>query len=149
MEWVQKPSVTFHHFLSVWIVVICVKSCSKFGHFTYLYNIVPLATPFNHTNWKICAHADKSCCKSGILAAHRPFWGNKLSIRFHHILPGQLHQENDRGRRINYACPWPKAAGQGVTIHKHTHVNTHVKKRRSDVAYQFILLPKKFICLII
>lgn len=43
---------------------------------------------------------------------------DKLSIRFHHILPRQLHQENDSGRGINYACPWPKprrgANGEGT-----------------------------------
>lgn len=86
-----------------------------------------------------------------ILAALYPFWGNKLSIRFHHILPGQLHQENDSGHRINYACPWPKTKrrAEGEGNHTHTHMNTHVKKRRIDVAHQFILLPKKFIRLII
>lgn len=49
------------------------------------------------------------------------FCVNKLSIRFYHILLGQLHQENDSGHGINYACPWPKtkhrAEGEG-----HTHM---------------------------
>lgn len=57
-----------------------------------------------------------------VLASRCPFWGNKLSIRFHHILPGQLHQENDSGHGINYACPWPKTRGVGgAPIHTDTH----------------------------
>lgn len=77
-------------------------------------------------------------------------WGDKLSIRFHHILLGQLHQENDSGHRINYACPWPKtkhrAEGEGMYTHTHTHEE---EEDLIDVAHQFILLPKKFIRLII
>lgn len=83
-----------------------------------------------------------------ILAVLYPFWGDKLSIRFHHILPGQLHQENDSGHGINYACPWPKtkhrAEGEGMYTHTREEEEDLI-----DVAHQFILLPKKFIHLII
>ena len=38
----------------------------------------------------------------------------KLSIRFHHILLKQLHQENDSTCGINYACTWPGTKGYEV-----------------------------------
>lgn len=97
-------------------------------------------------------HTHTQMPKKYILKVLYPFWGDKLSIRFHHILLGQLHQENDSGHRINYACPWPKTRhwAEGDSMYTHTHIHTHEEEEDLiDVAHQFILLPKKFIRLII
>lgn len=52
---------------------------------------------------------------------------SKLSIRFHHILLKQLHQENDSACGINYACAWPGTKGYEVgegRIVRHTQIKS-------------------------
>lgn len=56
-----------------------------------------------------------------------PFSNSKSSIRFHHILVKQLHQENDSACGINYACSWPETRGCEVgegRIARHTQIKS-------------------------
>lgn len=71
-----------------------------------------------------------------------PFSNSKLSIRFHHILVKQLHQENDSACGINYACSWPETKGCEVgegRIVRHTQIKSPCISQMDPISSSYCL----------
>lgn len=71
-----------------------------------------------------------------------PFSNSKLSIRFHHILVKQLHQENDSACGINYACSWPETKGCEVgegRVVRHTQIKRPCISQMDPISSSYCL----------
>lgn len=71
-----------------------------------------------------------------------PFSNSKFSIRFHHILVKQLHQENDSACGINYACSWPETKGCEVgegRIVRHTQIKSPCISQMDPISSSYCL----------
>lgn len=93
---------------------LCIRNCGR-------YNLILLR---HVSNWVTIPTAPAPNMNIYFFC---PFSYSKLSIRFHHILLKQLHQENDSACGINYACTWPKTKGYEVgevRIVRHTQIKS-------------------------